>query len=102
METQAKRTVAKKGQRSCIVCGCKDAKRGLLRFVKSPDGQVSFDPTGRAAGRGAYVCSAECLRTARKGRLEHALKTKLDQQEFERLEAEVALKLRGAQGIVEE
>lgn len=41
----------------------------MIRFVRRPDGGVELDPTGRAAGRGAYLhASAECLEAARKRR----------------------------------
>lgn len=91
-----------KGRRSCLACGKVASKSQLARIVRTPDGQVRVDPTGRAPGRGAYVCSAECLSAVRKGRLERALKAKLDQQEYGRIEAELASVLRQAQGIVEE
>ena len=91
-----------KRQRSCIACGAQADKTGLLRIVRTPEGAVAFDATGRAPGRGAYVCSAECLSALRKGRLERALKTKLDQQEYGRIEADSASVLRQAQGIEEE
>ena len=71
-------TPAKKKQRTCVACGATDTKRALLRIVRSPLGVVSFDPSGRAPGRGAYVCSAECFAAARKaGKLDRALRTKL-------------------------
>ena len=38
-------------------------KRALLRVVRSPDGSIHFDPSGRANGRGAYVCSDEACIT---------------------------------------
>ena len=45
------------------------AKRELIRVVRSPEGVVSIDPTGKKAGRGAYVCpDPECLRKAIKSR----------------------------------
>lgn len=43
-------------QRMCIACRSHDAKRGLLRIVRSPEGDVALDPTGRRNGRGAYLC----------------------------------------------
>lgn len=42
--------------RTCVMCREQDAKRGLIRIVRSPDGAVAIDPTGRANGRGAYLC----------------------------------------------
>ena len=51
--------------RMCVGCREMKPKRELIRVVKSPEGIVSMDPTGRKPGRGAYVCrSAECLKRA--------------------------------------
>lgn len=92
-----------KRQRTCIACGKQESKGSLLRIVRGVDGAVRFDGSGRAPGRGAYVCSQDCLAAARKTKkLERALKTKLDRDEYERIEAAVASALRTAQGIVEE
>jgi hypothetical protein len=43
-------------QRTCIVCRETDAKRALTRIVRTGDGVVEVDPTGRKNGRGAYLC----------------------------------------------
>lgn len=43
-------------QRTCVVCRTKDAKRQLTRVVKTPDGRIEIDPTGKLNGRGAYIC----------------------------------------------
>ena len=43
-------------QRTCIACRRTDAKRGLMRLVRDADGHVALDPTGKRAGRGAYIC----------------------------------------------
>ncbi|SFK51601.1 hypothetical protein SAMN05216390_101427 [Lachnospiraceae bacterium KH1T2] len=51
--------------RRCVGCGVSKDKKGLIRIVKSKDGEVKFDPSGHAAGRGAYVClDPECLKKA--------------------------------------
>jgi predicted RNA-binding protein YlxR (DUF448 family) len=61
-------------QRTCVACGATRGKRELLRVVRTPDGQLELDPTGRRAGRGAYLCrEPACVERALKGRLEHAL-----------------------------
>ncbi len=54
-------------------------KRELLRIVRSPSGDVIIDESGRAAGRGAYVCrTVDCFdRAITKGALSRALKTPL-------------------------
>ena len=63
-------------QRTCVGCRTQAAKRELLRLVRTPDGDVEYDPTQKAAGRGAYVCrSKECLdMAARSGALARSLK----------------------------
>ena len=87
-----------KGRRSCIACGRQADKAELLRIVRAPDGRVSFDPTGRAPGRGAYLCSAECFAAAcKKKKLDRALKTTIDPEERKRLAAEVEAALREAE-----
>lgn len=67
--------------RMCVGCREMKPKKELLRVVRSPEGEVSFDPTGKKAGRGAYVCrNAECLKRALKQRqLDRALEAHLDE-----------------------
>lgn len=68
--------------RSCIVCGSKVAKRDLIRVVRTPDGKVELDSTGKRSGRGAYLCkdTACWARAVKKGRLEHALKVNISEE----------------------
>jgi len=78
-------------ERTCVGCRSKTQKRALIRVVRSPEGRVVVDPTGRAAGRGAYVHpSKECLRLAvRRGALARALQSQLGQPEAARLMEEL-------------
>jgi hypothetical protein len=71
----------------CIGCGAGADKRDLLRIVRTKDGDVFVDRSGRANGRGAYVCTAsECFeRAVRKGRLGPALRVRLEEDDAERL-----------------
>ncbi|HVL80719.1 MAG TPA: YlxR family protein [Actinomycetota bacterium] len=73
--------------RSCAVCRRRAAKDSLVRLVRGPDGEVRWDPGGKAPGRGAYVCpSGRCLeQVAQKGRLARALRTPLGARDTERL-----------------
>ena len=48
--------------RTCAVCREVRPKRELTRVVRTPEGDVRLDPTGRAPGRGTYVCSAPACR----------------------------------------
>jgi predicted RNA-binding protein YlxR (DUF448 family) len=63
-------------RRTCVVCRSTAAKRTLHRIVRSPAGTVAYDPTGKAAGRGAYLCGQPvCLELAvRRGSIQRALK----------------------------
>jgi uncharacterized protein len=62
-----------------VACRAARPKRDLIRVVRTPDGRVAMDGTGRAAGRGAYLCADGGCRTdpKTKGVLERALKTTL-------------------------
>ena len=66
----------KQPQRTCVVCRSTTAKRALHRIVRSPAGSVGYDPTGKAPGRGAYLCGQPaCLEAAlRRGSIQRALK----------------------------
>jgi hypothetical protein len=52
--------------RTCAACRQVRPKRSLTRIVRSPDGTVAIDPTGKAAGRGTYVCDADACREPRR------------------------------------
>ena len=77
--------------RMCTGCGGMFDKRTLVRVVKSPDGEVSLDLTGKKSGRGAYVCkNAECLRKARKRKaFEHAFDMQIDDGVYDKMEEEI-------------
>lgn len=66
--------------RMCVACRQMRPKKELLRVVRTPEGAVLLDKTGRANGRGAYLCNdIECLHKAiRIKALERALEVKLD------------------------
>lgn len=66
--------------RMCLGCNEMKPKKELIRVVKSPEGEISLDFTGKKSGRGAYICrSVECFNKARKGRrLEKAFLCKID------------------------
>lgn len=74
-------------QRSCLGCKQVFPKKQLYRIVRTPDGEVVFDPTGKKSGRGAYICpKAECLEQAIKsGRFEHALELRVPEEVFNNL-----------------
>ena len=78
--------------RMCVGCREMKPKVQLTRVVKPAEGEARIDRTGKASGRGAYVCGQiECLRRARKSRaLERALDCKIDDAVFEQLEAQMS------------
>ena len=77
--------------RMCVGCGEMKDKRELTRVVKSKEGEISLDPTGKKSGRGAYICpSLECLKKARKSRrIEKSFATKIPDEVYDALEEEM-------------
>ena len=77
--------------RMCVACREMKPKKEMLRVVRTPEGEVVIDPTGKRSGRGAYICaSASCLALARKQRqLERAFECAVDAAAYEALEAAV-------------
>lgn len=74
-------------QRTCVGCRTVLPKRQLVRIVRSADG-VLVDPTGKLAGRGAYLHDRRsCWEAGLKGSLAHALKAELTATDRERLKA---------------
>lgn len=69
--------------RTCVACRQTQPKRTLVRVVRTPEGQIVIDPTGKRAGRGAYLCRRRsCWELAlKRGSLEHALKITLTEEE---------------------
>ena len=76
--------------RMCLGCNEMKNKREMIRVVKSPEGEVSLDFTGKKSGRGAYICkSRECFEKARKARrFEKSLSCKIDDSVYEVMEHE--------------
>jgi hypothetical protein len=76
-------------QRTCIGCRTTSTKRDFVRVVRTPEGGVELDPTGKRAGRGAYVhASPECWSEAlKKDRLSNALRTTVTSEQRAALEA---------------
>lgn len=78
-------------QRQCLGCNIHKPKRELLRVVRSPEGEISLDFTGKKSGRGAYLCkSLACLKKAKKShRIEHSLTCEIPEEIWGRMEAEL-------------
>lgn len=77
--------------RMCTGCGEMKPKKELVRVVRSPEGEISLDLTGRKPGRGAYVCrNTDCLRRARKvRRFEKAFSCQIPEDVYDRMEKEM-------------
>ena len=78
--------------RRCVGCGEGKPKKELVRVVRSADGQVSVDLTGRKAGRGAYLCpSTACLQKAIKRKsLQRAFEAPVPDEVLEQLAGQIA------------
>ncbi len=78
-------------QRMCLGCGEMKSKRDLVRVVRSPDGNVDVDLTGKKSGRGAYICPVPaCLEKALKAkRLEKQLETNLPEDVIAKLTSQI-------------
>jgi hypothetical protein len=74
-------------QRTCVGCGEVQPKRQMVRVVRTLSGTVEVDPTGKRAGRGAYLCrKPECWdRALRKATLDRALKSEVSPHDREEL-----------------
>lgn len=73
--------------RTCIACQQKKPKRGLIRIVRTAEGTVEVDLTGKRSGRGAYLCrDRNCWDVALgSGRLRRALKSGVSAKDLEAL-----------------
>lgn len=78
-------------ERTCIACRLTGGKRGLCRIVRTPEGELLVDRTGKRSGRGAYVHpEAGCVREALKGeKLARALRIRVTAEDKVRLEADL-------------
>ncbi len=74
--------------------GCNEAKakNELIRVVRSPEGEISIDLSGKKSGRGAYICKdMQCLKKAIKSkRIDRALSCTIDDEIYQRMEAQLS------------
>lgn len=79
--------VKKIPQRKCLGCNEMKDKKALVRIVRSPEGDISLDLTGKKNGRGAYVCPREecIIKAVREKRVEHALEKPVSEEVYQRL-----------------
>ena len=78
--------------RTCVLCGEKAPKRALTRIVATPEGAVKIDASGRLPGRGTYMCGdpEHCATPPRRGRVEAALRRRMTDEDWRRLEKAIA------------
>ena len=81
----------KSPQRRCVGCNETKDKRELIRVVRSPEGEVSLDSTGKKSGRGAYICTdRDCLKKAVKSkRLDRTFGCEIGEELYERLDEQL-------------
>ena len=77
--------------RQCLGCNEHRSKAELLRVVRSPEGEISLDFTGKKSGRGAYLCrDVKCLRRARKSlRIDRTLNCTVPAEVYDAMEKEL-------------
>lgn len=77
--------------RMCIGCGEMKPKKELIRVVKSKEGEISLDLTGKKSGRGAYICKdLKCFKQARKSRrIERSFSCQISEEIYDGLEKEL-------------
>ena len=78
--------------RRCVGCGEHLPKAELVRVLRTPEGEVVLDLTGKKSGRGAYICKkAACFKKARKSkRLETSLECSIPETVYDRMEEEIS------------
>ena len=78
-------------QRQCMGCRERKAKKELIRVVRTPEGAVCLDFSGKLSGRGAYICpNPECLKKARKAKsLDRSLEVTIPEEVYDRLDREM-------------
>ena len=84
-------TEKKQPTRKCTSCGEHFPKTQLFRVVRSPEGEIALDKTGKMSGRGAYICkNPQCFKKARKsGRIATALECVILDWVYEKIEEEL-------------
>ncbi|MBO5332507.1 MAG: YlxR family protein [Clostridia bacterium] len=77
--------------RRCNGCNEQKAKNELIRIVRSPEGEISLDLTGKKSGRGAYICNnIDCLRKVRKSRrIDRTFEITIPDEVYDSLEAQI-------------
>ena len=77
--------------RQCLGCNEHKPKKELLRVVRTPEGEITLDFTGKKSGRGAYICyDVKCLKKARKSkRIDKSLDVTISEDIYDKMESEL-------------
>ncbi len=80
-------------ERRCVGCSEHFPKNTLIRILRTPEGEIILDKTGKRSGRGAYICkNPACLKKARKQkRIEASLEVVIPDEIYEKMEEELSL-----------
>lgn len=83
-------------QRQCTGCGEMKNKKEMIRVIKTSDGQILLDRTGKQNGRGAYLCpNMDCLKKALKTKgLQRSLKTEIPEEVITQLMEDIEVEQR--------
>ena len=86
-------SVRKIPTRRCTGCGEHFPKSSLIRVLRTPEGEIVLDLTGKKNGRGAYICkNAACLKKARKSkRIEASLECRISDELYTKMEEELTV-----------
>ena len=78
--------------RQCIGCQEMKSKKEMIRVIRTPEGEICIDASGRKNGRGSYICrDMDCLRKAAKNHgIERSLKMQIPEDVYRRLEEEMS------------
>ncbi len=78
--------------RQCLGCNEHKPKKEMLRVLRTPEGEITLDFTGKKSGRGAYICpKASCLKRARKSRrIDRALECNIPEEVYDAMEKALA------------
>lgn len=86
-----KQVVKKIPLRQCVGCGEMKSKKEMIRVLKTTEGEIVLDLTGKKNGRGAYLCgSMECFQKAERSKaIARSLKTDISKEDYETLRKEM-------------
>ena len=85
-------TEKKQPTRKCTSCGEHFPKTQLFRVVRSPEGEIALDKTGKMSGRGAYICkNPQCFKKARKSnRIASMLDCAIPEEIYDEMQKRIA------------